>query len=129
MNISGLPLMVFQSDCDQVIHQVTQLLASKGFLLVESFNLQSARANHSVCPCPHHGTEQCACQMAVILVYVEDVDPVTLTIHGNDQQTELDIDDTPRNLSGRLLKNAIVDALEPINPITFNYAAVANLFF
>lgn len=129
MNNGALPLMVFQSDCDQVIHQVTQLLASNGFLLFESFNLQSARATHSVCPCPHHGTEQCTCQMAVILVYAEDVDPVTLTIHGNDQQTELDIDDTPRTLSGRLLKNAIIDALGSINPITFNYAAVANLYF
>ncbi len=130
MNNGALPLMVFQSDCNRVIHQVTQLLASKGFLVLESFNLQNAKAAaYSVCPCPHHGTDQCSCQMAVILVYAEDVDPVTLTIHGNDQQTELDIDNTPGNLSSRLLKNAIIDALGPINPFTFNYASVANLFF
>ncbi len=121
--------MVFQSDCGQVIHQVTQLLASKGFLLIESFNLQSARASHRMCPCPHHGTDQCSCQMAVILVYADGTDPVTLTIHGNDQQTELAIDDTPVKPGCRALKNAIVDALVPIYPVTFNYASVVNLFF
>ena len=111
MNQGDLPGLVLQSDCDQVIFQVTQLLASKGFLLIESFDLHSARGDQSRCPCPYHGTERCTCQLAVILVYADGYDPVTLTIHGNNQRTELAIVDSPGQHSNERVKVSIMAAL------------------
>ena len=61
MNQGAYPLMVIYKNCNQVIDQISQLLTHSGFTVVESFDLQNARANHSGCTCPYHGTDQCTC--------------------------------------------------------------------
>jgi hypothetical protein len=59
-------------------------LTGAGFRVVQTFDLQVARLAHPDCPCPHHGTEDCNCQMVVLLVYQKQGTPATLVIHGQD---------------------------------------------
>jgi hypothetical protein len=68
---------------------VTSVLARSNLTAVQSFDLNSARAQHANCECPHHATDRCNCQMIVLLVYGETGPPVTMTIHGRDGLTEL----------------------------------------
>lgn len=107
------PVITFMADCDEVISQVTQQLITAGYTVLESFDLHSVRAAHSDCTCPHHGTEKCNCQFVVLLVYGNDANPITLTIHSCDQQTELSIVDTPGQQESMQLKTSIQQAIEP----------------
>lgn len=110
---SSFPLITFQANCDQVIGQVSQYLETAGYLILESFDLQSAREAHSECNCPHHGTEKCNCQFVVLLVYSDDSNPNTLTIHSCDQRTELTVVDTPGMRNSEQLKMSVLKAIEP----------------
>lgn len=113
MNQGTLPWMVFNNNCNQVIDQVTQLLTGSGFSVVESFDLQVARAGHASCTCPHHGTDRCSCQLAILLVYGIEGNPIALMIHGNDVRTELSIVETPGQAVDPVMKKSISAALEP----------------
>ncbi len=62
-------------------------LGQAGLHAVQTFDLQSARHALSECPCPHHDTAECDCQMVVLLVYGEAEKPVTLILHGNQNIT------------------------------------------
>src|SRR5512138_1147796 len=79
-----IPFLVLDQTCDQVQNSVNQLLAGAGFRVVRTFDLQVARLAHPDCPCPHHGTNECNCQMVVLLVYSKQEYPATLVIHGQD---------------------------------------------
>lgn len=79
-----IPFLVLDQTCDQVLAWVSQQLTSAGFRVVQTFDLQVARLAHPDCPCPHHGTNDCNCQMVVLLVYGKQDDPATLVIHGQD---------------------------------------------
>ena len=79
-----MPFLVLDQTCDQVLVWVSQQLTSASFRVVQTFDLQVARLAHPDCPCPHHGTNDCNCQMVVLLVYGKQDDPATLVIHGQD---------------------------------------------
>ena len=79
-----MPFLVLDQTCDQVLAWVNQQLTSAGFRVVQTFDLQVARNAHPDCPCPHHGRNDCNCQMVVLLVYGKQDDPATLVIHGQD---------------------------------------------
>ena len=79
-----IPFLVLDQTCDQVLAWVSQQLTSASFRVVQTFDLQIARLAHPDCPCPHHGTNDCNCQMVVLLVYGKQDDPATLVIHGQD---------------------------------------------
>ena len=79
-----MPFLVLDQTCDQVLVWVSQQLTSASFRVVQTFDLQVARLAHPDCPCPHHGTDDCNCQMVVLLVYGKQDDPATLVIHGQD---------------------------------------------
>ncbi len=78
-----------------VLDQVIPTLRRQGWQVVRSFDLQTARQAHTGCSCPHHGTDQCSCQMAVFLIYGESSEPLTLVAHGRDGQVELSLVDDP----------------------------------
>lgn len=61
MNVGTIRLMEFEKNCDLVIEEIIQKLPQINLAVVESIDLREARANHSQCACPHHGTDQCAC--------------------------------------------------------------------
>ena len=79
-----IPFLVLDQTCDQVLTWISQQLTSASFRVVQTFDLQVARLAHPDCPCPHHGTNDCNCQMVVLLVYGKQDNPATLVIHGQD---------------------------------------------
>lgn len=105
------PWMFFHRDCNQVIGEVSQLLTRSNLTVIESFDLQAARAHHNSCDCPQHGTEQCTCQLAILLVYGDDNVPVSLMIDGNNERAELSIIETPGQTIAPDIKGKITATL------------------
>lgn len=79
-----LPFLALDQTCDQVDAWVREKLTEAGLHVVPTFDLQIARMAHPDCPCPHHGTEGCSCQLVILLVYGKQEGPATLIIHGQD---------------------------------------------
>ncbi len=107
-----IPLVTLRQPTGAVIRRLTRRLRLGGFRVEQTFDLQAARQSHTDCPCPNHGTEDCDCQMVILLVYGDasdvstplDTSPATLFLHGNDGQTWLSIADEPRQrLNPKLL--------------------------
>lgn len=72
----------------QVTTDLISELERQGLHVMLTFNLQLARAHQVGCQCPHHGTEQCTCQYAVLFVHdPQQTQKVsrTITIHGQDE--------------------------------------------
>ncbi|HMB23025.1 MAG TPA: hypothetical protein VKP08_09360 [Anaerolineales bacterium] len=72
-----------------------QQLTAADLRVVQTFDLTTARHALGDCSCPHHGTEQCDCQMVVLLVYANGAEPTTLILHGNDGQSWLSLVEHP----------------------------------
>lgn len=82
-----LPFLTLNQTCEQVDMWAREKLTQAGLRVVPTFDLQIARLAHPDCSCPHHGTEQCSCQLVILLVYGKQEDPATLVIHGQDDKT------------------------------------------
>jgi len=80
---------------DKSLVWVKEQLAMAKLRAVQTFDLHSARQALEDCPCPHHGTEQCDCQMVVLLVYANAAEPATLILHGNDGRTWISLVERP----------------------------------
>lgn len=93
--IQTTQIRVYQVASSQVLAQIQQALTARGFLVIQSFNLQVAKAAQSGCICPNHGTELCDCQMNVLQVYDDSGWPATLIAHGHGGITTLDIVNLP----------------------------------
>ena len=104
-------LLTLKLESEIAVSKVIQRLVEDGLEVVCSFDLQAARVAHNMCTCPNHGTEQCDCQMIVLLVYDSQSSPLTLVAHGNNGQTHFALAESPQFRSGRLLKSMIVQAL------------------
>ena len=109
-----IPFLVLDQPCEQVLTLVSQQLTDLGFRVVQTFDLQVARLAHADCPCPHHGTDHCNCQMIVLLVYRnQHDDPTTLVIHGQDSKTWLSLANPILQHAYRNLEAVIQRALIP----------------
>lgn len=127
MNIS--PFLSVNQPCDEALRWTKKQLSQAGLRAVQTFDLHTARAGLHDCHCPNHGTEDCDCQMVILLVYGKTSDvstpldtsvstplntnPVTLFLHGNDGQTWLSIADEPRQHVDSKLLAGIRQALNP----------------
>ena len=89
MNMS--PFLTVNLTCDITLPWVSNQLLKAGLRSVQTFDLHTARAALHDCDCPHHGTDQCDCQMVVLMVYGKTEEPATLMLHGNDGTTWLSI--------------------------------------
>ncbi len=74
-------------DGREVASVLARAFESHGMRVYRSFDLRSALAALPECGCPHHGTSQCTCQYAVLLVYSDAVPPVEVVTHGRDEWT------------------------------------------
>lgn len=92
MNIS--PFLSTDYPCSEALRRVSQQLKEAGLRTVQTFDLHSAITGAQGCSCPHHGTEECDCQLVVLLVYGAAADPETLILHGNSKQTWISLADT-----------------------------------
>jgi hypothetical protein len=111
MNIS--PFLSVNQPCDEALRWTKKQLSQAGLRAVQTFDLHTARAGLHDCPCPNHGTEDCDCQMVILLVYGDAESPATLFLHGNDGQTWLSIADEPRQRADSKLLAGIRQALNP----------------
>ena len=117
MNTS--PFLSANHSCDEALQWTRKQLLQAGLRAVQTFDLHNARVGLHDCPCPNHGTDECDCQMVVLLVYGTASEPVTLILHGNDGQTWLSIADNPRQRADVKLITTIQQALEikaPVHP-------------
>ena len=95
MNIS--PFLTVNHSCDKTLQWTSHQLQKAGLRSVQTFDLHTARIGSHECQCPNHGTEACDCQMVVLLIYGDTVEPVTLILHGNDGQTWLSTPEASRS--------------------------------
>lgn len=103
----------------EAIDWVVRQCRGAGLQVVQTFDLQAARHAHTECPCPHHGTTQCDCQMVVLLVYAEHPQPISLVVHSHDGKTWISIVDTPQQRADPRLETTIRMALtsQRIHPL------------
>lgn len=81
--------IVFDLDGPTVTQAIMAALARRNFAVVRSFDLRSALAARHDCPCPVHGTAGCRCEFAVLLAYGDAPEPVVVTAHCRDGQTDV----------------------------------------
>lgn len=105
-------LLTVNLSCDRALQVAKRKLSQRGLRALQTFNLYTARLGQSECPCPHHGTEQCDCQMVVLLIYGESPQPVTLILHGSGGTTWFSIADDPSQQGNRALLRSIREALD-----------------
>ena len=115
MNIS--PFLSVNKPCHESLQWTKKQLLNADLRVVQTFDLHTARLGIHDCPCPNHGTDECDCQMVVLLVYGITADPATLILHGNDGQTWFSIVESPLQGAGAELVTAILRALEIKAPI------------
>ncbi len=83
----SIPPLTLSGDCEVIAKHLTDELNMAGCQVIRSFDLQEARKAHSDCACPHHGDDQCSCQMIFLLVYFPNDVPMTISLHGHDGAT------------------------------------------
>ena len=86
---STSPFLEIEKPGDETVCWATQLLGNAGLQVIRTFDLQEARLSHPDCPCPHHGTEACNCQMSVLLIYHKEHSPASLLVHSFQETTLL----------------------------------------
>ena len=107
----GTYLLTLNLDSKKAVKRMMDRLAADGMKVIRSFDLQTARAAHVDCTCPHHGKDECDCQLVVMLVYDERGTLLTLLAHGKDNKTHFALVDPPERVQERILKNKILQAL------------------
>ena len=110
MNIS--PFLSINHSCDEALQWTKKQLLQAGLRPIQTFDLHTARLAMHDCPCPNHGTDECDCQLVVLLVYEKAAEPVTLILHGNDGQTWVSIAGDSLQRADSKLINSIRQALE-----------------
>ena len=107
------PFLVLKKECGDAVLWLSERLRQAGLQVMQTFDLQVARAAQGQCSCPHHGTEQCDCQMVVLLVYEHGNLPASLVAHGRDGQTWFTLVESPQQPVDGPFEAAILDALAP----------------
>lgn len=115
MNIS--PFLSINIPCDNALQWAKVQLADADLRTVQTFDLHDVRSGLHDCSCPNHGTEECDCQMVVLLIYGKPAEPVTLFLHGNDRQTWLSIAEDARQRADPNLLQSIRRTLETKMPV------------
>jgi hypothetical protein len=113
MNAGNQPLIILQMNCESAVFQVTTTLKSAGYLVLKSFDLNSAAPAPNTCNC---STDSCTCQMVILLVYAKEGPPATLVFDSNRDQTIVYL---VKNLSAALpvwIESLIPLLQEIVNP-------------
>ena len=110
------PILLLNASCDESLAWLKRRLPTAGLRLVQTFDLLAARLTLEDCPCPHHGTSKCDCQMVVLLVYGRAAEPATLILHGNNGQTWLSLVNTLTQHPDPFLRSTIEKALQSVSP-------------
>jgi hypothetical protein len=120
MNIS--PFLSINHSCDEALQWTRQQLVQANLRSIQTFDLHAARQGIHECTCPNHGSEECDCQMVVLLVYGKAAEPATLILHGNDGQTWVSIVNDPQQRADAKMTALIQQALDVKTPISISTA-------
>ena len=88
---------------------ITDLLQEAGLHVSPSFSLSTAMAVDAPCNCPRHEND-CDCDLAVLLVYGVDPQPVTLLIHSHNGRSWLSLEEQMSSELGVQIKSTLADA-------------------
>ena len=127
MSIS--PFFSVHQPCDAALMWAKERLSQTGLHPIQTSDLHTARAGLHDCSCPHHGTDECDCQMVVILVYGDSEQPSTLILHGSDGQTWFSIVDDPSEKASAMTSRAIRNLLKVDSPTKEQDSAVDKLLW
>ncbi len=107
----GTFLLSLNLDSQKAVKRMVDRLAADGMQTIRSFDLQTAKAAHVDCTCPHHGKNECDCQLVVLLVYDDQGTPLTMIAHGKDNKTHFALVDPPEQLQRLILNSEILQAM------------------
>ena len=110
----SFPFLMLENPCNEAVAWVVSQVREVGLQVMRTFDLQEARHDPADCPCPHHGTAQCDCQMVVLLVFGEDYQPISLVAHCYDGRTWFSLVDTPQQRADPRLEKAVRQALPAV---------------
>lgn len=111
------PFLSLNCPCEDALRWLSQSLEQSGLRVMQTFDLHTARLGLADCPCPHHGTSECNCQMVILLVYGETPEPATLILHSDDGQTWVSLVDSLGQRANTKTVTAIKHALELKTPV------------
>lgn len=111
--VQETPLISLPMDWETALSRAIGSLEDSGLQVVRSFDLRVARSVHANCACPHHGTQQCDCQMVVLLIYDQHKPPVTLVIHGHDGRVNIVLIEASEKDEDHMTEEIIRGALVP----------------
>lgn len=103
-------ILTLRQSAELTVAWAMQRLMARGFQVERTFDLHAARMTQLDCPCPYHGTSDCTCQMVVLLVRSPKIQPVTIVVHGHDDQTSLSLVD----MANQSTDQSIIQALLPV---------------
>lgn len=106
------PFLFTGQTCTKAYQLTSEWLQEAGLRLVRTFDLHTVRSGMDGCSCPHHGTEDCDCQLMVLLVYKVGERPVTLILHGEGDSTWFTTADAPASGDNSALSVEIRRILE-----------------
>ena len=126
--VQETPLFSLQLEWETALNRTISSLEESGLQVVRSFDLGVARSVHVNCACPHHGTEQCDCQLVVLLIYHQQNPPSTLVIHGHDGRVNFILVDSFEKEVDQKTEGLVRQVLVPQNFSGFNQGrwAAAN---
>ena len=103
----------FDRPYDEVLPWLKKQLGRVGLRMMQTFDLRlTSPLKLGECPCPHHGTDKCDCQMIVLLVYGRSAMPATLVLHGQNAQSWLSLVKNAQQPVDPEIESAIEQALQ-----------------
>lgn len=113
---SASPFVTIEKPGEETISGAIHLLENAGLQVIRTFDLQEARISHPNCPCPHHGTGACDCQISVLLIYHKGQQPASLLVHSFHRTTWFYLVDTPEQPVDQALDLLIHETLAQLVP-------------
>lgn len=107
------PFLFVNKACDEAVAEAVQQLVSANLQVLRTFDFHNSPSTFTQCTCPNHGTEQCDCQLVVLLVYRDKLPPTSLVAHGHDGKTWFALVDSPEQRAAPRSIAAIRQALVP----------------
>ena len=105
------PFLILEKSCNEAIAWIIGQVSGVGLQVIRTFDWQVASHDPSHCSCPHHGTDQCDCQIVVLLIYGDNYKPVSLVAHSHDGRTWFSLVDSPQQRADPRLQRALRRAL------------------
>lgn len=125
---NSYPFLTLEQPCNEAVAWVARQVSGVGLQVMCTFDLQVARHDPEFCPCPHHGIDQCDCQLVVLLIYGDGYQPISLIAHCHDGKTWFSLVDTPQQRADPRLERIIQQALEvesisPLGHVDWSHAS------